>query len=209
MATGAEVGVGGRMAWWGWRRRVDEVTKGGVVYEEKSTLVEGRESFLQRSREGGTRTGRRTNRGTERSEGTQSDMVGGYGEGMPYGSSGRQWRRSGHRSGPGVLGEGVVWEFSGGVDGVRRRGDTRTMGWTGGGTRWCGGTGRQSGRRGMCGGTGIDHTVVKRSTGRWRSGGWGPRRTAGGSVHSMEGCRWGSFGGGTCAWRRWRRWRRR
>ena len=102
-SEGAEVGICGRMVWWGWRRRVGEVTKGGVVYGWEGTLVEGRESFLQRGREGGTRTWR----GTERSEGTQNDVVGGNGGGRPYGSSGRWWRRSGYRSGPGVVGEGV------------------------------------------------------------------------------------------------------
>lgn len=134
-SEGAEVGVGGRMVWWGWRRRVGEVTKGGVVHGGESTLVEGRESFLQGGRDGGTRTGRRTNGGTERSEGAQSDVVGGHGGGMPCGSSGRWWRRSGCRSGPGVLGEGVGSESSGGIDGVRRRGETRTTGWASGGTR--------------------------------------------------------------------------
>ena len=94
-SEGAEVGVGGRMVWWGWRRRVGEVTKGGVVHGWESTLVEGRESFLQGSRDGGTRAGRRTNGGAERSEGAQSDVVGGCGGGMPHGSSGRRWRRSG------------------------------------------------------------------------------------------------------------------
>lgn len=83
------------------------------------------------------------------------------------------------------------------------------MGWTGGGTGWRGGTDRQSGRRGMSDGTGVDHAVVERSTGRWMGGGWGPRGSSGGNIHSMEGCRWGSFGGGTYAWRRWRRWGRR
>ena len=62
---------------------------------------------------------------------------------------------------------------------VRRRGDARTMGWAGGGTRWWGGTVRQSGRRGRCDGTGVDHAVKERSTGRWRCGGWGPRRIRG------------------------------